>query len=76
LANFAAAVETQVVYRNLLTLSDVPQSVDGVPLYMLIPVFVCVVVAGMVDTTCLQEDSTVNPYGSDCDISPIRSALA
>lgn len=63
MADFAAAVETQVIYCDLLALGDVSQSVDGMSFDQLVPVFLCVVIAGVVDAAGFKEDPTSNSVG-------------
>ena len=60
-----AAVETQVVYGDLFALGDFPQCVDSVLFNAVVPVFLCIVVAGVVDATSFEEHPSASPVGLD-----------
>jgi hypothetical protein len=57
LASFAAIEGSEVVDCNLLALLDISQCMDGVPSDVLVLAFPGVVVTGMIDTTCIKEDT-------------------
>lgn len=67
----AALVSTEVVYCDLFALFGVSQSVDCVALDTGIPVFLCIVVASVVDAECFEQDTGV--YSVDSDWQCIRS---
>jgi hypothetical protein len=58
LAGFAAVEDPEVVNCDLLALLDISQCMDGVPLDVLVPAFLGVDVAGMIDTTCIKENTS------------------
>lgn len=68
--NLTTAVMTQVVYCNLFALRYVPQSVDGVPFDAFVPVFLCIVIAGVVDATGFEKNC---PSGFGLNRKAIRS---
>ena len=63
--NFAAAIGSQVVDRDLFALGDVSQSVNSVPSDEFVPILLCVVVASVVDTTGFEEYSSADPVVLD-----------
>jgi hypothetical protein len=57
LAGFAVVEDAKVVNCDLLALLDISQCMDGVPFDVLVPAFLGVVVAGMINTTCIKENT-------------------
>jgi hypothetical protein len=74
LAGFTAVEDPEAVNYDLLALLNISQYIDGVPLDAIVPAFLGVIVTGMIDTTCIKEDTpfphivpkgeSVRPYDS------------
>jgi hypothetical protein len=61
LARVAAVEDSEVVNCDLLALLDISQYMDGVLFDVLVPAFLGVVVARMINTTCIKKNTPFPP---------------
>jgi hypothetical protein len=54
---------TQVKYCDLIALGNISQCVDSMSSNALVPVFLCIVIAGVIDATGFKEDSPASFIG-------------
>jgi hypothetical protein len=60
LANFARAVSAKVEDCDFLAFSNVTQCMYSMSFDALVPTFLCVIIASMVDATGFQEETSAN----------------
>jgi hypothetical protein len=54
----AVSATTQVIYRDLLPFTDIFYSMDRELIESLVPEVLCIVVTGVIDPTCFEENTS------------------
>ena len=57
MAGFAVVEDAEVVNCDLLAFLNVSQRIDGVPFDVLVPAFLGIIVVGIVNTACIEENT-------------------